>query len=260
MTENNIELRGGFDIETPEQVAFRMERAGLGTRAVAALIDTFILVVLYVALILTFFFFVGAVAGIDMLEEDSGSTIVAVLWAFFLLLVMGLFEAYYIGFEAYWNGQSPGKRVLHIRVVADDGLPASFGKIVTRNLMRLIDMQASYAVGLIAMFVSPEEKRLGDIVAGTLVIRESRPRPRAVMRLGEPTAAARNLDPELIELLRHYWQRSGAIDPKTRWRLARDVVNRLTDALGRPRVVASSVESGLHSMTRELFETEESRY
>jgi uncharacterized RDD family membrane protein YckC len=256
MTEERIELHGGFEIETPEQVAFRLERAGLGTRAVAALIDTVILVVLYAAVIFAFFFGISSVAGIDLWNGDAESTLVLVLWAAFILLSMLLFEAYYIGFETYWNGQTPGKRALGIRVVADDGLPAGLGKIVIRNLMRLIDMQASYAVGVVAIFVSPEEKRLGDIVAGTVVIRESRPRSPELMRLGEPTATARRLDPDVVDLVRRYWARAGTIDPKTRWRLARDVVNRLTDVMGRPRVPASRVESELHSMTRELFETE----
>ena len=259
MTEERIELHGGFDVETPEQVAFRMERAGVGTRVVATLIDTVLLVVVYLAAIFAFFFFIGSVAGIDMMNDDTENTIVLVLWAVFILLSLGLFGGYYIGFEAFWNGQTPGKRALGIRVVGDDGLPASLGKIVIRNLMRLIDMQASYAVGLVAMFVSPEEKRLGDLVAGTIVIRESRRRPEASLRLGEPTLTARRLDPDLVGLVRHYWERAGTIDPKTRWRLARDVVNRLSDAMGRPRVAASGVESELHTMTRELFETGDAR-
>lgn len=265
MTEKDLELHGGFDIETPEHVAFRMERAGLGTRVFAALLDGLFLGLLYTVFILAFFFLVGGVGGIEMFEVDTAETIVLVLWAVFILLSVFLVWGYYIGFEAAWNGQTPGKRLLGIRVVADGGLPATFGKIVIRNLVRLVDMQIGYAVGLVAIFATKDEKRLGDLAAGTVVIRERRRRTAPALRLGPPTPTARRLDPELLELTRRYWERSDTIEPETRWTLARDLFDRITSALGRPpsrlgrddEVPSERHESDFRELTRELFEIEE---
>jgi uncharacterized RDD family membrane protein YckC len=265
MTEENLELHGGFDIETPEHVAFRMERAGLGTRVFAALLDGLFVGFVYLVFILAFFFLAGSVGGIEMFEDGTTETIVLVLWAIFVLLSLFLFWGYYIGFEAAWNGQTPGKRLLGIRVVADGGLPATFGKIVIRNLVRLVDMQIGYAVGLVTIFLTKDEKRLGDLAAGTVVIRERRRRTAPAMRLGAPTPAARRLDPELLELTRRYWERSDTIEPATRWKLARDLSDRITSALGRPpsrlgrddEMPPEQHENEFRELTEELFEIKE---
>jgi hypothetical protein len=84
-----------------------------------------------------------------------------------------LYWAYYILFELIWAGQSPGKRVVKLRVVRLDGTPASAGQIIIRNIVRLVDMfPGFYAVGLVVMFLNDQSRRLGDFAAGTLVVRE----------------------------------------------------------------------------------------
>ncbi|MCA9752534.1 MAG: RDD family protein [Gemmatimonadetes bacterium] len=253
MTED-LELHGGFEIETPEQVAFRMERAGLGSRAFAAMLDTVILFVLYLGLFFGFFGLVSAIWSVN-LAEDWDSSLVQVLWAVFILVSSFLFSGYYILFEWFWNGQTPGKRALSIRVVADGGIPATFGRIVIRNLVRLVDFLGGYAVGVIVIFASRQEKRLGDLVAGTVVIREARRSRGEILRLGAPTPAARRLDPELLDLVRRYWERANDLDADTRRRLARDLLARVAPAMNRAPTPGLA-ERDLLEITRDLFETD----
>lgn len=98
-----------------------------------------------------------------------------------LLLVVGFAEIlYFVFWEMVNGGQSPGKRVLGLKVLRDGGLPISVGASLARNVLRLVDvLPSSYLVGLTAMVVSPEGKRLGDLGAGTIVVRLDRPRPEA---------------------------------------------------------------------------------
>jgi len=239
-----LDLRGGFDIETPEQVAFRLERAGLGSRILAAAIDSAILAAVYTFVIIAFGA-TGALLAARLEMSEPAAWVIALL----ILLVTFLFWGYYIGFELAWNGQTPGKRLLGIRVVGDGGVPVSPGQVVVRNLLRFVDLQLLYAVGMISIFATRDEKRLGDLAAGTVVVSERRaPRPSVVPR-GAPTASGRNLDPELLELLRDYWARSPELDSRTRWRIARDLANRLAEGLGREPVPSTRVEAELKEMT-----------
>jgi hypothetical protein len=90
-----------------------------------------------------------------------------------ILLSFAFYWGYYIFFEILWNGQTPGKRLVDIRVIRVDGTPAAATEIIIRNLVRTIDLlPMAYGVGIIAMFVSPNSRRLGDLAAGTLVVHE----------------------------------------------------------------------------------------
>ena len=243
-----LDLRGGFDVETPEQVAFRLERAGMGARSLAAIIDTLILAVLY------FLGLIGAGVGIGFfgaVEEDAPQWVIALMIVTFTFLIW----AYYIGFELAWNGQTPGKRLMSIRVTGDRGVPVAPAQVVIRNLMRLIDVQFAYAVGLIAMFASSEEKRLGDMAAGTVVVSEKR-RPRPSGPRGAVTRSGRSVNPRLLDLLRDYWTRSPELDRETRYRIARDLASRLAAELGRPPVPESRVLEELHQMTEQVLQEE----
>jgi hypothetical protein len=112
----------------------------------------------------------------------------------------------------------------------------------------LIDVQFAYAVGLIAMFASAEEKRLGDLAAGTVVVSERR-RPRPSGPRGAATPSGRSLDPRLLDLVRDYWARSPELDRRTRHRIARELANRLAEELGRPPVPGNRVVDELREMT-----------
>jgi uncharacterized RDD family membrane protein YckC len=160
------------DVETPEQVVFSYSIAGIGTRAAAVVVDMAIimaatLVLFVLALALLIAMGTDRRAGVEMITEG---------WAMALLVVLQfvIMWGYHVGFEGLRDGQTPGKRLLRIRVVRDGGYSVTVGEAAIRNVLRVVDMlpPMTYLVGIIAVLQSRSGKRLGDVVAGTMVVRE----------------------------------------------------------------------------------------
>jgi uncharacterized RDD family membrane protein YckC len=161
-----------LNIETPEQVTLRFPIAGVGSRFLAFLTDS---VIQGAALFAMFFFFVLIVGSSKKLVGLAGPSETAVKWfiAAAVLFYFLLYWGYYSLFEAFWNGQTPGKRLLKIRVIKDSGRQITLFEALARNLLRVIDMLPSfYLVGVISILCNREQKRLGDLVAGTIVVHE----------------------------------------------------------------------------------------
>lgn len=149
-------------IDTPENVIFGYEVAGLGSRFLAALVDSSLILLLETGV-------TGLVGLLNNLINLTplGDWLIAV----YLLAAFVVLWGYYILFETVWNGQTPGKRWLKLRVIRIDGLPISLSEALVRNLVRLVDfLPFLYAVGVVAMFLNAQARRLGDIAAGTLVV------------------------------------------------------------------------------------------
>ena len=159
-----------YTIDTPENIEFAYDIAGIGSRFLAAIIDTFLIIVAEGIV----FFAAGAITNFTALGEQV-SRLESVVAALAGLLAFVILWGYYIIFELVWNGQSPGKRVVGLRRCARGGRPVTFLSAATRNLVRLIDfLPAFYGIGVIVMFIDPRARRLGDFAAGTLVVRERR--------------------------------------------------------------------------------------
>ncbi|WP_119070129.1 RDD family protein [Aggregatilinea lenta] len=151
-----------LQIDTPENVLLETPVAGFGSRSLAAIVD-------YLLVGITIFVLLWLLSDIPFDTPDD--TYVAV--AFVLLVIFALFMFYHLIFEAIWNGQTPGKRLFKIRVVQANGMPLTASGLIVRNLVRLFDfLPAFYGVGMIVMFASRHSQRLGDLAAGTLVVRE----------------------------------------------------------------------------------------
>lgn len=162
-----------LNIETPEQVELRFPIAGIGSRFLAILTDSIIQVTTLFFLFLGLALIVSAapkIPGAAAAFSDTGAKwFVAGVVLFHFLLYWG----YYSLFEAFWNGQTPGKRLFKIRVIKDSGRQITLFEALARNLLRVIDMLPSfYLVGVITMLCNKEQKRLGDLVAGTIVVHE----------------------------------------------------------------------------------------
>src|SRR5216117_481035 len=143
-------------IETPEHLVLELELAGLGSRMAATVCDAGLLVLAFVLLGLA----------IQLLPTPTGgdavgpwSTLAAIV---LILTVFLLFWGYFLLFEAFNDGRTPGKRLMGIRVVMDTGHPLTFTAAAVRNLVRIVDMQPlfTYQVGLAFVLFHAQNKRL----------------------------------------------------------------------------------------------------
>jgi len=163
-----------LSIATPELVAIEFPLAGLGSRFVAILLDyllqgatVFLLIVVF-ALLLSSTIGGGLTHASNNLPAKWG---VAIAIAIPFLLEWGYFTL----FEAFWRGQTPGKRIMRIRVIQQTGRPVSLFESMGRNLVRIVDwLPVMYVIGVISMFATRRQQRLGDLIAGTLVVHEQR--------------------------------------------------------------------------------------
>lgn len=177
-TVPNVTIPRGLDIwvdiETPEQIEFSYSVAGIGSRGAAAALDAIICVTSLIVLFLIVAFAVGYFG----LPGKAGGGLSSFGWIFagYLIVQFAVVWGYYVLFEGLWDGQTPGKRLMQLRVVHDGGYSVSFGASAVRNLLRVVDIMPVplYVVGIIAAMLNRSRKRIGDLVAGTIVIKEGR--------------------------------------------------------------------------------------
>ena len=156
-------------IETPERVPLHFALASIGNRFLACAID-------------------HTIQGLSLALIALASIILAnISWRWYMfasmpkwvyavtiILLFLTFSGYFAFFEWIWSGQTPGKRWLKLRVIREDGRPITFWEASVRNLLRTLDMMPApfYSIGLISVFASARDQRVGDMVAGTVVVRE----------------------------------------------------------------------------------------
>lgn len=156
-------------IETPERVPLHFALASIGNRFLACAIDHLIqgLVIAFIGLVTLI------VTSVSLFETNLTS---APKWAYAvaIFLLFLIFNGYFAFFEWVWSGQTPGKLWMKLRVIREDGRPITFWESSVRNLLRTLDMMPFpfYSVGLISVFSSARDQRVGDMVAGSVVVRE----------------------------------------------------------------------------------------
>ena len=245
-------------VATPEGVDLEVALAGLGSRFAAAVLDGLI----QMALIYGVGFiggFAGAVTAGSVTGEEGAALVAIALWIIWFFLVL---FGYDILFETLGRGRTIGKRALGIRVVRAGGAPVGFVTSAVRNLLRIVDfLPLAYGVGIVSILATQRNQRVGDLAAGTLVIRDERA-PRNVgpvhrapypsyLHAPPPPAAAAPLDPSIaawdvsavtaedLGTVRAFLERRHTIEPGARWSLAVDLAERL-----KPRV--SGAPEGQH--------------
>ena len=233
-------------VATPERVSFDYQVAGLGTRAIAQLLDLLIVLVILAAV-----YFVAIAAS---LAGAAAATLIAVIGSFVVIF------GYFFVSEALWSGQTVGKKAFRLRAVGDRGEPLTFGQAGIRNIVRIVDfLPYAYGVGLIVLFVNGKGKRLGDLAAGTIVVKDSdhvslwqlagaKPRDQpsgAPYPPPGPYAAAstaeltlRRIDPELRRFVSSYARRRPELPLEVRAQLASQVQPSLRTAV--PEIFAQS--------------------
>jgi uncharacterized RDD family membrane protein YckC len=228
VTQPGRQDEADYAVLTPERVSLRYDIAGIGSRGAAAIIDTFVQVLLMVVL-------VAAAGALVFLAERSlpgASRNDVLLTPIFIVLGIGaflIFLGYHAMFEIAWNGQTPGKRALHLRVIRENGYPLRPGDAVVRNLIRLVDsLPSGYGVGLLAMLLNSRAKRLGDFAAGTIVVREGARRTLSQV-MAQPAVTTVRVSTEDAALVRDVLSRRAALTAESRERLA----GRIAEAVAR---------------------------
>lgn len=216
-----MEYEDRVTIATPEGVELQLTLAGIGSRMIAALIDLTIQGGLYLVLAL------ALAAG----SPDAGFGVALFAVAGFLIVF-----AYDVAFEVLAAGRTPGKRLAGLRVVRSGGRPVDFVTSAIRNVLRIIDvLPGLYAVGMISVLATRRNQRLGDLAAGTLVVRErlgGRARPAGPAPFLPPAAGAVAWDVSGvgsgdIATVRSFLARRAELDPAAAERLAADLAARL---------------------------------
>jgi len=216
-------------IATPEGVDVDLVLAGLGSRAIARLLDFAIQVGAIIALVVA-----TALAG--------GNGYVAAVVAVLVFLVL---FGYDVAFEMLAGGRTIGKRANGLRVVGSRGQPVDLLASIIRNLMRIVDLMPLYPVGIVAVIATSRNQRLGDLAAGTLVVREvpgSRDVTEATLWMGRPTVPAEAVagwdvsavGTEEVVAIRHFLARRLTLPPAIRaqlgWELAVTIGARVAGA------------------------------
>jgi len=233
-----------YELHTPEAVDVRYPIAGIGSRFLANAIDCVIIGAAFVLIVI----------GVMALGFFGSAGFTAGLIAFFTLSFL-LFWGYFVVFEAVWSGQTPGKRLIGIRVITSSGYPIGVVESSIRNLVRIVDLlPAFYGIGVVAMFASSQSRRLGDYAAGTLVVKE-----RATVRLTDLTTTAPSTDvrfglsaplgtldpgeiewrldrlsPEEVTLAREFLARAPTLPEGPRQRLGTSIAERLSSRVEAP--------------------------
>ncbi len=231
-----------LDVRTAEAVAVRFELAGLGSRFLALAADLAIqlLVVLAVVIVLMIY---GAISGNHSpfgTPPGTGGKLGSAL--FIALLAIASFVlafGYFVVFELAWNGQSPGKRLLGLRVIRDGGFPIDAGASVIRNLVRIVEASLGfYVISAIIMLLSPENKRLGDFAAGTIVVRDNAAAIPTLANLAseedEAAVAGDGLERADRVLIEQYLARRASLDGNAAQAIATAIAARI-----RPKLRAS---------------------
>jgi len=226
-------------LKTPESVNLEFTLAGIGSRVYALIIDYTLWFLLLAAFVI-----VGSLLAaqiVDLVVQLGGEDEIG-LWlvAIGLLAWFAIYVGYFVAFETLWQGQTPGKRFAKIRVIQDTGRPITVYQATLRSLLRPID--DFLFLGFFLIVLSPKEKRLGDLVAGTIVVQVERPRVTETLRTSDMAkrAASRLLDtldlspvlPDDFAIIRDYLQRRSLLTPPANDRLAHQLAAQLKTILG----------------------------
>jgi uncharacterized RDD family membrane protein YckC len=238
-------------IETPEQTSLEFPLAGIGSRFLAVALDTLLQFGVYIvlgliALLVSSFGVVGAFG------KQWG---IAIL----IFVAFSVQFGYFALFETIWNGQTPGKRWTHLRVIQDSGRPINAYDSVLRNLLRIVDTLPSlYAIGIVTVLISRENKRVGDYAAGTVVVHEKPLQGvgaiwsvAAAPAQALPAIPSAQLTLDELQLVETFFERRTSLDPEVRRAMARQIAQRLGERLNVPGEMRSDAEKFLEALAEQ---------
>jgi uncharacterized RDD family membrane protein YckC len=254
-----------ISIRTPENVEISCRLAGYGTRFLAMMVDYLIIISLLIGLSITVWILRILFLPVSLFVGTGPMGLAMGFWILgFFIIVWG----YFIGFEAKWGGQTPGKRLFGIRTRNDFGGGITFFQATIRNLLRTIDiLPFGYFVGGMVMLCNARQKRLGDLVAGTIVIKEKKldlPSPSPIIYNGENPLAQdpimrkgikERMRKEEKELLFELLRRANRIEFRERMKLMEEFSDHLSRRLNIEKPHYLSTERFLHQIADAITET-----
>lgn len=218
-------------IDTPEQVHLEFALADIGSRFMALFGDTVIQFVLFLVLVI-----ILEIIGTSLFDQMASFrlwVVAAVIFAAFTII-----WGYFAVFEALWNGQTPGKRWAGIRVIKETGRPINAFEAIARNLLRIVDwFPGIYAVGIVTMLLNSKSRRLGDFVAGTIVVHD-RKREESQLFFNTPEKTETNpyhaerLTAQEVALIETFLARRLDIPPDVRRQNGIRIAGMIADKLG----------------------------
>lgn len=246
-----------LSIETPEQIALELPLAGIGSRFLAITIDTLIQAAVYLIIGIVFLIVMPlGFSAFNFLPKLLGP-------AMAIFIGFAVYWGYFAIFEILWKGQTPGKKFAGIRVIKESGRPINAFEAVGRNLMRAVDgMPGIYGVGLVCMMCNRQSRRLGDFVAGTVVVHEKptesvRPSwsTASEVRSGEPgvaTAGGGLASADELVLIETYLSRRFELDSEVRLRTAIQIADRIKAKTGWESQPRQHVDDFLEETARKI--------
>jgi uncharacterized RDD family membrane protein YckC len=243
-------------IRTPENIELSYALAGPGSRAAAYIIDLMVMLTLCQILI--------NLIAYALMMLFSALGVDSELWvsAIATLIFFTLYNGYFILLEWLWNGQTPGKRLVHIRVIKQGGYALRFFDTLLRNLLRVVDfLPLFYGVGLASLLFTRDSQRLGDLVAGTLVVYQEPVQTESLLpdlpAVDEsepplPAAPLAAIPDEVIALAAQYLRSRTELAPRPRQEVAAELVNLIRETSGLEPRPAQGVEGFLATVVRQV--------
>ncbi len=246
-----VELYDQLKIDTPEQIALELPLAGIGSRFLAMTIDTLIQFAAYLIVGLIVILVTVESSVLMFLPHTIGPALA-------IFILFSIYWGYFAIFEIVWKGQTPGKRYTKIRVIKESGRPINAFEAIGRNLMRAVDgLPGIYGVGLVVMMMNRQSRRLGDFVAGTVVVHE---RPTDEVKPSWSTATQshgtpvelHNVTADDLLLIETYLHRRWELDPQVRLPAAIQIAERIKNKTGIQFQPRQHVDEYLEDVARKI--------
>jgi uncharacterized RDD family membrane protein YckC len=244
-----------LNIDTPEQVALELPIAGVGSRFLAVAVDTLL------QSVLAFGGLIALAIATPLVVMFAPVWLVSIGPAILVLYGFCLFWGYFAFFEILWSGRTPGKRLAGIRVIKESGRPITPLEAMGRNIVRSIDfLPVFYALGVLVMLFNHKSRRLGDFVAGTIVVHDAagespRPEVPAAAERSVSQGAVTRVSQEELRLIETYLRRRFDLDPTVRDEMAAQIASRIQATTGLSPEAGQTVDEFLQGVARTVRDT-----
>jgi len=237
-------------IETPEQVGLELPVAGPGSRFLAVAVDTLLQFALYAGVAVAIAIVTGFSVRMPAFLRQAPTAVA-------ILIMFCVYWGYFAFFEILWSGRTPGKRVAGIRVIKESGRPITVLEALARNILRAVDfLPAMYGIGVVVMLLNRYSRRLGDYVAGTVVVYEGRthdvPGWADVPADALPAAPMTRISPAELRVIETYLQRRLELDELVRDSVAEQIAARVTQTTGVGPESGQSADDFLKAVARRV--------